>query len=416
MKRTVGAVLILAGLGGGCVSPNRSQPGPQFNQVSRAKEIPGVVGPMGQPIAQGANGQAFVSASDGMGVTPASYSARGSGYDIQQAGFLKGGAGHSAGGCDTCGNGGGLGGGGAPAFGHFIGGPRPEKHGGLAVNHQIPKYYPGGGIVPAPAMGPPGAVAAVGALPPYGGLQPVNARTSIKFADPAGMNVTWFGPNGLNDVPLITPARYNFAQGGIYRLKLSNINKHPGLDLYPTLEVYPATAESVTFLAHSSVPISFTEADIEQVSAGNFLTKVIYLPNPQYQDLSVLAGPTEIVSSPLEPGMDPVVEAQKRGTVLLIIRMGNIDLQVPNSPAMDAPNPYLQLPPRMPLPVMPGVPGAVPGPVPAMPSTIPPAMSPTIPGKTTAMPKPLAPLPTVPPSAPSPAAPSAMPMSLPPLK
>jgi hypothetical protein len=385
---------------------------------------------MGQPIAQGSNGQAFVSASDGM-VLPANYSARGSGYDIQQAGFIKGGHAHSSGGCATCGNDGGVGGHhgptGAPAFGHFIGGPKPHKNYPAQQFVANPKYYPGGGILPVPSMGPPGAVASVGAMSPYGGMAPVNARTSIKFADPAGMQITWFGPNGLNDIPLVTPARYNFAQGGIYRLKLSNINKHPGLELYPTLEVYPATAESVTFLAHSSVPISFTEADIEQVSAGNFLTKVIYLPNPQYQDLSVLAGPTEIVSSPLEPGMDPVVEAMKRGTVLLVIRMGNIDLQVPNSPAMDAPNPYTQGPIQPAMPVMPGMPGVAP--IPSM-SPLPggnvPKMSPLpgggttgsikTPGTTTSMPKPLTALPEAMPSAKTSPTPATMPLVLPPLK
>jgi hypothetical protein len=32
----------------------------------------------------------------------------------------------------------------------------------------------------------------------------------------------------------------------------------------------------------------------------------------------------------------------RRGSILLIIRMGNIDLEAPNTPAMEAPNPYMQ--------------------------------------------------------------------------
>ena len=403
MKRTVGTFLLLASLGGGCVSADRaSNAGPSFNRVGYAKEVKGVVGPMGQPIAVGSNGQAYMTPGDNAGVTPVNYSARGSGYDIEQAGLLRGGHAVSTGGCATCGNGGtGLGQAfaGDPGLGKHIGGPGHEWGGkGQAAGPfqhgpGMPNFYPGGGILNVPAMGPPGAVASVGALPGYGGMQPSNSRTSVKFADPAGMSVTWFGPNGLNEIPLTTPARYNFAQGGIYRLKISNINKHPGLELYPTLEVYPATPNSVTFLAHSSVPISFTDADVEQVSSGNFLTKVIYLPNPQYQDLSVLAGPTEIVSSPLEPGMDPIIEATKRGTVLLVIRMGNIDLQVPNSPAMDAPNPYMMPPPAMPQPVMPGAPGLVPnlGVPPVLMSPSISGANPTAPGKL--MLRPISPMP-----------------------
>ena len=36
------------------------------------------------------------------------------------------------------------------------------------------------------------------------------------------------------------------------------------------------------FLDHSAVPVQFTEEDFDQVLSGNFVTKVIYLPNPEY--------------------------------------------------------------------------------------------------------------------------------------
>src|SRR5262249_22668359 len=95
---------------------------------------------------------------------------------------------------------------------------------------------------------------------------------------------------------------------------------------------------AAAFLAHSAVPVSFTEEDLEQVSSGNFVVKVIYLPDPQFQDLAS-TGPDEVVSSRLEPGVDPIAEAYRRGSILLIVRVGNIDLEAPNTPAMDAPGP-----------------------------------------------------------------------------
>jgi hypothetical protein len=144
----------------------------------------------------------------------------------------------------------------------------------------------------------------------------------------------------------------------VYRLKLSNIANRPGLELYPTLEVVPSNARSDPFLAHSSVPVAFTEEDFEQVAAGNFLIKVVYLPDPQYQDLAT-TGPDEVVSSRLEPGVDPIAEAHRRGNILLVVRMGNIDLEAANTPAMDSPNPYMPkqaLGPAMPkTSVMPGM-------------------------------------------------------------
>jgi hypothetical protein len=195
------------------------------------------------------------------------------------------------------------------------------------------------GIVPP---GPPGAVAAVGALTgqpsPYG-----VSRTEVRFVGPGGMKISWYAPRpdgtpGFATQYLEAPARYNFLQASVYRLKLSDIPNRPGIDLYPTLEVVPCNLKTATFLAHSAVPISFTEEDFEQVAAGNFVVKVIYLPDPQFQDLAA-TGPDEVVSSRLEPGVDPILEAKRRGTILAIVRLGNIDLEAPNTPAMDAPDP-----------------------------------------------------------------------------
>ena len=145
----------------------------------------------------------------------------------------------------------------------------------------------------------------------------------------------------------MTPARYNFLEGGVYRLRMSSVANRLEKVYYPTLEVVPAQEKTVTYLAHSSVPVTFTDEDFEQVDSGNFLVKVVYLPDPHNQDLAVAAGPNELVSTRLEPGLDPIVEAQRRGTILLIVRMGNIDLAAPNSPAMDAPNPFMMRPPMM---------------------------------------------------------------------
>jgi hypothetical protein len=155
------------------------------------------------------------------------------------------------------------------------------------------------------------------------------------------MQIAWFAPspdgrNGFTPTQVDVPGRYNFVQGGIYRLKLSNLPGRPAIDLYPTLQVMPANVRTATFLAHSTVPVAFTEEDFEQVAAGNFVVKVVYLPDPQFQDLAV-AGPDEVVSTRLEPGVDPIAEATRRGSVLAVIRMGNIDLEAPNTPSLQAP-------------------------------------------------------------------------------
>ena len=158
---------------------------------------------------------------------------------------------------------------------------------------------------------------------------PGRAMTSqIAFVGPEGMNVTWdVGAAGAFDSPpLVCPSRYNFPQGAIYRLKLSSIPGRPGVELYPTLEVGPVMPRTEAFLAHNAIPVQFTPEDFDQVLSGNFVTKVIYLPDPEYQELA-LAGVETLVSTRLDPGVDPIVEADRRGAILAIVRLGNKDLQ-----------------------------------------------------------------------------------------
>jgi hypothetical protein len=158
------------------------------------------------------------------------------------------------------------------------------------------------------------------------------------------MKVSWYTPGqgapaGPSPTEIRVPGRYNFVQGAVYRLKLSNIARLPGVDLYPTIQVYPTTPSTATFLAHSSVPVVFTDEDFDQVASRNFVTKVIYLPAPPFQDIATV-GIGEIVSTRLEPGADPIAEACRRGSILLVVRIGNIDLEAPNTPPMDAPPPH----------------------------------------------------------------------------
>ena len=91
----------------------------------------------------------------------------------------------------------------------------------------------------------------------------------------------------------------------------------------------PRTA---AFLAHNAIPVQFTEEDFDQVLSGNFVTKVIYLPDPEFQELA-LAGVETLVSTRLDPGVDPIVEADRRGAILAIVRLGNKDLEMPGEAA-----------------------------------------------------------------------------------
>lgn len=311
MKKTAATIMLLAGLSG-CVSPNgggNSTTKP-FGAASRGKEVPGVVGPMGEPVIRTASATKAGTGNKDSAVVQAQAVMPAGKADpavMQASGFSRI-VGH--GGCADCNNG-------------SVHLPGMTGHG-----H-------GGGM--APPMGPNGAVAAFGAWGPgaNGPLYP-NQRTSIKFVSPQGMKVTWLGPAGYIEPGIAAQASYNFAQGNVYRLRLSGIPTRPGKTYYPTLEITNATPKTIEFLSHNTVPVGFTDEDFAQVAAGNLVTKAIYLPDPQFADLAV-GGAEELVSTKLNPGEDPTVEASRRGTILAVIRLGNIDLENPYSPAMDQP-------------------------------------------------------------------------------
>jgi hypothetical protein len=163
-----------------------------------------------------------------------------------------------------------------------------------------------------------------------GGSGP-SSTSQIAFLGEQGIQVHWdVSSVGMFDsTPLAVPSRQDFYQGAIYRLKLTNIPGRPEVELYPTLEVAPVTPRTDAYLAHSPIPVQFTQEDFDQVVSGNFVTKVIYLPDPEFQELA-LAGVETLVSTRLDPGVDPIAEADRRGSILAILRMGNKDLE-PNN-------------------------------------------------------------------------------------
>ena len=161
-----------------------------------------------------------------------------------------------------------------------------------------------------------------------GGLYGTAPTSQIGFFGPDGMQIRWdvSMAGGFDSEPLVTPGRYDFPQGAIYRLKITDIHGHEGVELYPSLEVAPVTPRTAAYLAHNAVPFQLTDEDLDQVKGGNFVTKVVYLPDAEYQELAV-SGVETLVSTRLDPGCDPVVEADRRGSILAIIRIGNKDLE-----------------------------------------------------------------------------------------
>jgi len=192
------------------------------------------------------------------------------------------------------------------------------------VGHNLP---PASRLMhPGPGVTGPGP----GVIPPLAGTGAMGATSQVAFDGADGTQISWdvSGDGYFDSEPLVMPARQNLAQGAIYRLKLTNIEGRPGEELYPTVEVAPATPRTDAYLAHAPIPVQFTAEDFDQVFNGNYVTKVVYLPDPEFQELA-LSDVATLVSSRLPGDVDPIEEADRRGSILAIIRIGNKDLELP---------------------------------------------------------------------------------------
>ncbi len=180
---------------------------------------------------------------------------------------------------------------------------------------------------------------------------PDAARCQVAFLGPAGLKVGWQvagrpGAREFTAAPLEAPARLEFGPGATYRLKLANIPGRPNATLYPTLEIPPSSPATAAFLAHAEIPVQFTTEDFDQAFDGESLVvKAIYLPDLAHQEVSV-GGIESLVSTRVDPGVDPVREAARRGAILAVVRLGRIVVEPKRRGP--APLPMDRVPPTLP--------------------------------------------------------------------
>lgn len=200
---------------------------------------------------------------------------------------------------------------------------------GVPRSGYTPQLYPG-------VNGPgPGVIPSAAAMNRNIGMPQPSAQIMFQGLD--GMMIAWdIGSIGSFDSePRVAPFAQNFELGKIYRLRLANIPNRSGKVYYPTLKINAVTPRTSSYLEHNAIPVKFTDNDMDQVDAGNFVTKVIFLPAPEFQNLAIAGGVDTIVNTQLPAGADPVVEAQNRGSVLAVIQIGNKDLGLPGSYGYD---------------------------------------------------------------------------------
>ncbi|HLN29200.1 MAG TPA: DUF11 domain-containing protein [Gemmataceae bacterium] len=118
------------------------------------------------------------------------------------------------------------------------------------------------------------------------------------------------------------PVTVGLRPGYVYRAEL-RLPDHPGVILYPTLEVrgslvLPPNMRSMDY----PVPVNFSAEDVERALRGALLTKVIYLEPPD-RALPVATQPAAPLETEIRPGQDIIAMARAAGRLMLIVRLGS---------------------------------------------------------------------------------------------
>jgi len=105
-----------------------------------------------------------------------------------------------------------------------------------------------------------------------------------------------------------------------YRLRITGIPLHPGLELFPTITLlartYPPSGRELDF----PIVINLTLEDLELALEGRYVTRVIYLENPKTA-LPVQTDRDTQISHDIR-GDDPVAVAATQGLPVAIVRIG----------------------------------------------------------------------------------------------
>lgn len=141
----------------------------------------------------------------------------------------------------------------------------------------------------------------------------------VQFVQPEGAKVSVHGGTEAGWLtPLTLPGHMDFRGGRSYRVRLSDIPNQPGVTIWGRLTV----ADVTDYTIESAVPLEITRDDVEDAKRNVLVVKVVFLPDQEHQIYAIPGAPTSIVSTRLEPGKDAVEEAEKQGTVLLVLRLG----------------------------------------------------------------------------------------------
>ena len=174
---------------------------------------------------------------------------------------------------------------------------------------------------------PPGAIGSQqllrgGPIPGY--FQPVEIR------GPEGAQIAT-AEQGYFQESTALPRKFGMLIGAVYRFRVTGIPQYEGLEVYPTVEVIDRIYPPVGLENKFPIDIELTQEELEMALDGKFVTRVIYLENPN-NALPVAEDPKNQGYFEVAPNDNPLEVADRLGRPVAILRMGG---RVPDAAGPD---------------------------------------------------------------------------------
>jgi hypothetical protein len=165
---------------------------------------------------------------------------------------------------------------------------------------------------------PPGAIGRQRLMrggPLSGYCQPVEIRA------PKGARISPAAGTGYTETEQ-SNLLVGLAIGPVYRFRITDVPEHPGLEIFPTVEMidrlYPPPGQALRF----PVPVELTLNELLMAADGRFVTRIIYVEDPQLAVPVSEKSDSETRWFDVPPGEDPLVTADSLGRPIAILRMG----------------------------------------------------------------------------------------------
>ncbi len=132
--------------------------------------------------------------------------------------------------------------------------------------------------------------------------------------------VTYYDGSAENATLTHSPSQAGFVVGQTYRVQISGMPEFPGVELYPSIELFdrlhPPTGQEHEY----PIPVNFTVEEIETAIQDQLVTKVIYLERPQ---TAAPKAPDEALHVADLAVTDNLLQAaDQRGRPMAIVRLG----------------------------------------------------------------------------------------------